>query len=142
MPAIFADSGKLAALRNHAERGDEMSSALMALLANTYYVAMTASAEVSNAITISGQVTDQDGTPLAGVKGVLLKSKPMSGAGTLAVVSAHGTAKAGSSSTELWLETLADGSFQVTVTNVIAEDNLVVAQLDNGTTEMLKLTFA
>lgn len=141
MPALFADTNKLAMLRSLADRGDQASAALMALLDNTFYVAMTAGAEAANVIKVTGQVTDQDGQAVAGVKNVLVKTKPIVGAGTM-TDGGTGSIKAGSASTEVWVETDANGNFQVDVLNATAEDTLIVAELDNGTTEMLKLTFA
>lgn len=141
MPAIFSDSNKLALLRSLADRGEPASVALMALLNNTYYVSMTAGAEAANVIKVTGQVKDQDGNNVAGVKNVLVKSKPVSGAGGI-TDGGSGSIKAGSTTTEAWVETDANGAFQVDITNAIAEDNLIVAELDNGTTEMIKLTFA
>jgi hypothetical protein len=60
----------------------------------------------------------------------------------MAAVASQGTVKAGAASVEVWLQTTATGSFQLDVTNAAAEDNLIVATLDNGTVEMLKLTYA
>jgi hypothetical protein len=141
MPAIFNDSGKLAALRAHAAGGNEAAAALMALLDNTYYVALSAGDEAANVIKVTGQVTDQDGSDVAGVKDVLVKAVPIAGAGTM-TDGGTGTFKFGSATKEVWLQTDANGNFQVDVLDATAEDCLVIAQLDNGTTEMLKLTFA
>lgn len=141
MPAIFADSNKLALLRSLAERGDQAAVALMALMDNTYYASMSAGAEAGNVIKVTGQVKDQDGNDVAGVKDVLVRTFPPAGAGTM-TDGGFGTFKKGSGSTEVWLQTDSSGRFQVDVLDASAEDCLVVAQLDNGTTEMLKLTFA
>jgi hypothetical protein len=129
-------------MRSLAERGDKTAEALVQIMNGTQYVEMTAGAESSNVIRITGQVKDQDGQNVAAVKDILLKSKPVSGAGAMAVVGGQGTSKAGAASTELWLQTTATGGFQVDVTNTVAEDNLIVATVDNGETEVLKLTFA
>lgn len=142
MPAIFpSHTSLLASLRNHAAAGNEAAAALMALLDNTFYVALTAGVEAANVIKVTGQVTDQDGQAVAGVKDVLVKSIPVSGAGTM-TDGGTGSIKAGSAATETWVQTDANGNFQLDVLNAVAEDNLIVAHLDNGTTEMLKLTFA
>jgi hypothetical protein len=141
MPAQI-DSQILAELRHFATGGDRMSQILVAILAGTYSAQMSAGVEGSNVIRVSGQVQAQDGTPMAGTFGVLLKSYPPAGAGTMAVVSTFGTAKKGSGTTELWLETKSDGSFKVDVTDVSAEDCLIRAETDNGEVELLKLTFA
>lgn len=145
MPAIFQNTNALAKLRNLADRGDEQAQALMALFNSTYYVALSAGAEgtpIANTIRISGQVKDQDGQNVAGVKDILVTSVPIAGAGTMIAVASEGTLKAGSVSKEVWVQTKADGSFKLDVLNATAEDNLIVAQLDNGTVEMLKLTYA
>lgn len=140
MPMVVANSGDLALLRSLADRGDKVASMLFAFLNNTYYLALSAGAEAANVIKVTGQVKDQDGQAVAGVKNVLVTSKPVSGAGTM-VDGGNGTVKAGSASTSIWMQTDANGSFQVDVTNVVAEDNLIIAELDNGTTEMLVLTY-
>jgi hypothetical protein len=141
MPAQI-DSQVLAELRHFATGGDKMSQVLVAILAGTYSAQMSAAAEAGNVIRISGQVQAQDGTPKEGTFGILLKSYPPAGAGTMAVVSTFGTAKKGDASTELWLETKSDGSFKVDVTDASAEDVLIRAETDNGEVELLKLTFA
>ncbi len=142
MPAFFpSGSDKMAKIRSLAARGDEGAEALMAFLDNTYYVAMTAAAEAANKIVVTGQVKDQDGQNVAGVKNVLLKSVPVSGAGGI-TDDGVGLIKFGSTTKEAWVQTDSTGKFQMGITNAVAEDNLVTAQLDNGTVEMLVLTFA
>lgn len=142
MPAVFpVGFPAIAHVRQLAASGDHLASVIMALMNNTYYVAMTAGAEASNVIRVSGQITDQDGQKVAGVKNVLLTSVPISGAGTMAIGTV-GTAKAGAASKALWLQTDATGAFNVDVTNIVAEDNLIMAQLDNGTCEQIVLTYA
>ena len=141
MPAQI-DSQVLAELRHFATGGDKMSQVLVAILAGTYSAQMSAGVEAGNVIRVSGQVQAQDGTPQAGTFGILLKSYPPAGAGTMAVVASNGTAKKGSGTTELWLETKSDGSFKVDVTDASVEDCLIRAETDNGEVELLKLTFA
>mgnify|MGYP003417565770 CR=1 FL=1 len=142
MPAIFgAGNQALAQVRSLAARGDVMATALMALMNNTYYLAMTAAAEAGNVIKVTGQVTDQDGNAVAGIKDILFTSKPVAGTGNLSD-GGNGTVVAGAASTSLWMRTDANGNIQVDVANVNAELNLLVAHLDNGTTELLPLTFA
>jgi uncharacterized protein YccT (UPF0319 family) len=142
MPLRTLAGNSLSNIRSLASRGDDMAVVLMNLLDNTYFCVLTAGAEVSNVIRITGQIKDQDGQNVAGVKDVLVKSKPVSGAGTLAAVASNGTVKAGAASVEAWVQTIANGSFQLDVTNAAAEDNLIVVTLDNGTVETLKLTYA
>jgi cellobiose phosphorylase len=147
MPAIFpAGSSALGIIRNLASRNDDYAIAIMALLNNTYYVSMTFGAEATggaaaNTVRVSGQITDQDGQKVAGVKNVLITSVPVSGAGTMTAVAAHGTMLAGTTTKQAWIQTLADGSFQVDVLNAAAETNLITAHSDNGTTEMVVLTY-
>lgn len=134
-------SNYLAQLRSLAARGDAVSSALFNLLDNTYYVALTLGAEAGNVIRVSGQVTDQDGQKVTGVKDIVVESISIASAGTLAAVASNGTVKFGAASKKVWVQTLADGSFKLDLTNATAEDNLVIAQLDNGTVEIVKATF-
>lgn len=142
MPAIFpAGTQTLATLRSLAARGDVMATSLMALMNNTYYASLTAGVEATNAITVSGQIKDQDGNNVTGIKNVLITSKPIAGAGTI-TDGGNGAVVAGSASVVCWMTTTAAGAFQFTVTNVIAEQNLIKVEIDNGTTEILILTFA
>lgn len=146
MPVVLPPGSlALANIRSEAARGNHIAQVLMSMLDNTRFLAMTAGAEgatAANVIRLVCQVTDQDGNKVAGVKDVLLTSKPIAGAGTMAIGGGVGTAKAGSASTSLWAQTTSAGLLQVDVTNASAEDNLIMAQLDNGTTEILKLTYA
>lgn len=147
MPAVFASgSNAIALVRNLAQRGDAFATVLMALLDKTYYVAMTAGAEAgggaaANSIRITCQVKDQDGQNVAGVKDIFVKSIPNAGAGTI-TIGASGTLKSASANKEVWIQTTAAGVCQFDVLNASVEDNLVVVQLDNGTTETIKITFA
>lgn len=147
MPAVFASgSNAIALVRSFAQRGDKLAEVLMALLNNTYYVSMTASAEAgggaaANSIRITGQVKDQDGNNVAGVKNVLITSIPVSGAGTITDGGA-GAVVAGGTSKQCWMTTDANGAVQFDILNAAAEKNLVMVQLDNGTVELLELTFA
>lgn len=142
MPLIMpSGSQALTRIRNLASRGDDIASVVMALMNNTYYISMTAGTETSNVIKVTGQIKDQDGQNVSGIKNVLVTSKPVSGAGTMAD-GGNGAVVAGSASTNIWMTTDANGSFQIDVTNAAAEQNLIKAELDNGTTEILVLTFA
>lgn len=142
MPAVFpVGTNTLALVRNLAQRGDTHAQAIMALMDNTYYLAMTAAAEAANSITVTGQVKDQDGNNVAGVKNILFQSKAPTGTGNLSD-GGNGTVSAGAASPSLWMKTDSTGSVQVAVANANAEETLLVANLDNGTTEMILLTFA
>lgn len=140
-PRTFS-SVALSTIRSLASRGDQMATVLMSLLDNTFYCIMSAGAETANVIRITGQIKDQDGQNVAVVKDVVVKSMSIAGAGTLAAVASQGTVKFGGGTKEVWLQTTSTGSFQLDVTNASVEDNLIISQLDNGTTETLKLTFA
>ncbi len=147
MPAVFPQgSNAIALVRSFAQRGDKLAEVLMALLNNTYYVAMTSSTEAgggaaANSFRITGQVTDQDGNKVAGVKNVLITTYPVSGAGTITDGGA-GAVVAGSASKVCWMTTDATGLVQFDVLNAAAEKTLVKVELDNGTTELLELTYA
>lgn len=143
MPAILPTGTQiLALLRHEATSNNPHAQAILALMDNTYYCVMTAGTETANVIRITGQIKNQEGQNVPGVKDVYVKSMPASGAGTMAAVASNGTVKAGAASKEVWVQTIANGSFQLDVTNAAVEDNLIVATLDNGTVEMLKLTYA
>ena len=142
MPLRTVPGNALATLRSLASRGDQMASVLMNFFDNTYFCVLSAGAEASNVIRITGQVKDQDGQNVAGVKDIIVTSFPVSGAGTMAAVASQGTVKFGGGTKQVWIQTTATGSFQLDVTNAAAEDNLIKTELDNGTIEMLKLTYA
>lgn len=77
MPARFpSGSNTLATLRSLAARGDKSAEAVMAIMDGTKWPSMTAAAEVGNVITISGQVKDQDGQPVAGVHDIAIALYP------------------------------------------------------------------
>ena len=141
MPAIM-NADALAHLKHFSDAGDKMASAVISLFEQTYYIQLSAGVEGSNKIRISGQIVNQEGHSVAGVKDVLVSSVPIAGAGTLAGVTDHGTVKVGGGTTQVWVQTLADGSFQLDVTNASVEDNLIKTELDNGMVDVLKLVFA
>lgn len=77
MPARFpSGSNTLATLRSLAARGDKSAEAVMAIMDGTKWPSMTAAAEDDNVITISGQVKDQDGQPVAGVHDIAIALYP------------------------------------------------------------------
>jgi len=147
MPAIFgAGNQALAAVQSLANRGDNLATVIMSMLNNTYYLAMVPGAEAgggaaANSIRVACQVRDQDGSAVAGIKNILITSKPIAGAGTITDGGA-GAVVAGSASVSCWMTTDANGALQFDVLNASAETNLVKAELDNGTTEIIVLTFA
>lgn len=143
MPALFpAGSNALGLLRNLASRGDTIAQALVAIMNGTLWVKLTAAAENTgaNTITITGQVTDQDGQPVSATAQVVIESIPVAGAGTM-TIGASGTLKSGSATKKVWIQTSSTGAFQVIVLNANAEDNLIIATVDNGESEVLKLTY-
>lgn len=144
MPARI-DADTLAKLRHYAEGGDPISGVIAAILAGTFSAQVAVGAEGAtgaNVIRLTGQIKNQDGSPRAGVQQVLARSIPIAGAGTMTIGAAVGTAKKGSGTTELWLETDANGKFDIDVLNASVEDNLIRLETDNGETEVIKLTFA
>lgn len=142
MPAVLPSATPvLGQLRHEAQTNNYHAIAILALMDNTLFCALSAGAENTNVIRITGQIKNSEGQPVAAVRDVFVKSLPVSGAGTMVAVASQGTLKAGSASKEVWVQTKSDGSFQLDVTNAVAEDNLIVATLDNGTVEMLKLTY-
>ena len=147
MPAFFgAGNQALSLVRSLAARGDHVAAAIMAMMDNTYYLEMVPGVEAgggaaANSIRVACQVRDQDGNAVAGIKNVLITSKPVSGVGTITDGGA-GAVVAGSGSVSCWMTTDADGVLEFDVLNAAIEVNLVKAELDNGTTELLVLTFA
>jgi hypothetical protein len=135
------DANLLAQVRSLSDRGDLLSKALMAFLDNTYQITLTAAAEASNSITVTGQIKDMDGQNVAGTKDILITSKAPTGTGNLSD-GGNGTVTAGSGSASCWMKTDANGNFQVAVANLNAEQTLVLVQLDNGQVESITLTFA
>lgn len=131
----------LAKLKSYATRGDEEAAVISAMLDGIKVIELTVGVEAANVINVAGQVKDMDGSNIAAVTDVRVQSIPTAGAGTMAI-GTDGTAKVGSASTDLWLQTDAAGKFDIDVTNINAEDNLLVFQLDDGETEMVVLTFA
>ncbi len=140
----IAYSRNLAKLKSYASRGAEEAAVVSAMLDNIRVMEFTQDTEgdtAANTIRISAQLKDMDGSNIAAVVDVLVKSVPPSGAGTM-TAGAVGTAVAGSGSTEAWFQTDANGALDVDVLNAAAEDNLVQFQLDDGVVEIVKLTFA
>ncbi len=143
MPATI-DSQTIATLRHFADGGDKVAQAIVAIFAGTYFAKdVTIGAETSEAISVAGQVVHQDGTKRPGVIGVLIKSYAPTGTGNLSITAggSHGTAKKGSGTAELWLETEADGSFSVDVANANTEDTLLRMETDNGEVNLVKLSY-
>lgn len=141
MPAIFpAGSNALATIRRLAASGDDYAEAIMALFNNTYYCHMTAAAEAAQAIVVTIQVRDQDGNNVTGVRNVFVRTRAATGTGNIAD-GGNGTISAGAASTSAWCKTDANGSLQVSIANANAEGTLVICELDNGTVDMLELTF-
>jgi hypothetical protein len=136
--ALSADKKVL--LHNLADRGDVVAQAFLDSSKDVVLTAGVEGAGAANSIDVTGQIVDGMGYPVAGVQDVLLTSVPVSGAGTTTVIT--GTAKFGSASKQVWLQTDATGKFVARVLNAAVEDNLVLVQTGNGDTAALKITFA
>lgn len=121
-----------------AKGGDLMAKAI---LESSLDVSMTAAAEAANIIKVTGQIVDGTGAPVAGVQHVLLTSVPVAGAGTM-TDGGDGAVVAGSASKVAVMTTTAAGKFQVDVTNVNVESNVLIAQVNGGDASILVLTFA
>lgn len=131
------NTAKKALLKSLANRGDTVAQALLDMSLD---VSLVAGAEAVNVIKVTGQVLDGAGLAVPGVKDIVITSIPTSGAGTL-TDGGLGVVKAGSISKTLWMETDANGAFQVDVLNAVAEPNLLIVSLGNGDDTMLELTF-
>jgi hypothetical protein len=140
MSKINVNADTLAKLKHFSDAGEVFSSVLQSLLNTIRTVVLTASAEVSNVITVSGQVQDAAGNNVAAVADLIITSTPIAGAGTM--TASVGTIKVGSASAKIWLQTNSSGAFTIAVTNTSAEDNLISVQLDSGEIETLKITYA
>ena len=108
-------------------------------------ITLSAAAEASEAIVVTGSVTEADGTAIAAATQVLVR--------TLAVTNDKGdiTVTSGTSKkvfspaagvNEAWITTSAAGTFAFSVANDAAEDTLVQVSTAGGYTALLKLTFA
>ena len=140
----IAYSHNLAKLKSYASRGGEEAAVVSAMLDNIRVMEFTQDAEgdtAANTIRVSAQLKDMDGSPIAEVANILVKSVPESGAGTM-TIGAVGALKAGSASTEAWVQTDANGAVDIDLLNAATEDNLLQFQLDDGVVEILVLTFA
>jgi len=142
MGKINVSADLLAKLKHFADGGDVIASVIQAITNNEKVLTLTVGAENTgaNTITITGQVSDLDGTPIKAVTDILITSVPVSGAGTM-TVGASGTIKAGSGTKSVWMQTNSSGAFGIVVLNAAAEDNLVTFQLDNGQLELVKITY-
>lgn len=140
MGKLNLNNQQLSRIKSFALRGDDEAAMVSAILDGVKVVELTADAEAANAIVVNGQIKDLDGSAIAGVQAIFVKSVPVAGTGAATV--GTGTAIAGDASTEVYLETDAAGAFTVSVANLNAEKNLVIVTVDDGTTEMLPLTFA
>lgn len=140
MSKITVSADLVAKLKHFSDAGDVQASILQSLLASIRTLDLTAAAENANTIAVTGQVRDAEGNAIAAVVDVILTSFPIAGAGTLTLTT--GTVKVGSGTKQAWIQTDATGKFVAVIANVVAEDNLLVAQLDNGETEAIKVTFA
>lgn len=142
MGKINVPANTLAKLKHFAQSGDITASVLQAICDGTRVLTLTAAAENTgaNTITVSGQLSDLDGTPIKSVTDIFITSTGIAGAGTI-TIGAAGTLKKGSGTTSVWLQTDASGAFSIVILNASAEDNLVRFELDNGQLEMMKLTF-
>lgn len=127
-----------ARLKNLAEAGDMVAKALVE---NTKDISLSKGVEAANVIKVTGQIKDGVGAVLLGVKNVIVESFPIAGVGTM-TDGGVGAFKSGSGTTKVWLQTDANGKFEVDVLNATAEDNLIVAHTDDGDMGQILLTFA
>jgi hypothetical protein len=141
MGKINVSADLLAKLKHLSDSGDITASVVQAITNNERVLTLSAGPVTSHVITVTGQLSDLDGTPIKVATDILVTSIPVSGAGTMVIHSSTGTAVVGSGTKSLWLATNATGGFAIDVTNATAEVNLLTFQLDNGQVETLKLTF-
>ena len=136
---IRLDAAAVAQVRSLGQRGDQMAAFVSAIVDSMYSAEMTAGEQDGNVIAVSGQIKDQDGSKITGVKNLILKA--MKTTGTCAITVTTGTVKDGDDTQEVWLETDASGVFVVDVELDSGGQVLLQATLDNGVTEQVKLTY-
>lgn len=129
---IFFD----AAVNRANEREDE--SELM--------VTLSAAAEVSNSITVTGTITDRRGKAVAVAQNVLITALAVTAGQGALTDGGDGTLLRASAATNAptfaWMSSTAAGSFQVAVANTAAETTLVTVQLAGARIATLVLTYA
>lgn len=108
-------------------------------------ITLSAAAEAANAIVVTGQVEDADGTDVSAAVQVLVRSLAVTAdKGDLTVTA--GTSKKvvnpATGENVAWIQTTASGGFAVSVANDQAEDTLVQVTTEDGLSATLKLTFA
>lgn len=75
MPALFpTGSNLLATLRHLAQSGDTYAQSIMAICNGTYWPSMSAAAEASEIIRVTGQLKDQDGQNVAAAKDIKVRA--------------------------------------------------------------------
>lgn len=106
---------------------------------------LTAAAEGGNAIVVSGQIQDLQGTPVSVAKEVLFRALGTTDAKGHVTVTTGVSKKVVNPATGesvAWLESTAAGAFAVSVADDQVEDCMVHASTEDGLTAMLKITFA
>lgn len=134
MPLSTRKRAQLKALK----RGGDMLAE--AAIDSNKAVSMTLGAEAGNAIAITGQVVDSAGNPVAGVQNVVIDA--FDGTPTATFTISTGTAKVGSGTLKLWLQTNAQGRFVVSLSDAAVEEVLVTATVSGGVPSMIVATFA
>lgn len=144
MSKITVPADLLAKIRNFANGGDVIATAIQAILDNVRVLTFSLGVEgagTANTIRVTMTVTELDGTAVSVAQDVYLTSIPIAGAGTM-TIGTKGTIKAGSATKLVWAQTNASGVLEIDVLNASVEDTLLTVEIDNGESEMVKLTFA
>jgi len=109
-------------------------------------VTLTAAAEASNSITVSGVITDKRGKAVSATKEVFITAVPVTAGQGALTDGGNGTLNRASAATNAptfaWMTSTSAGLFQVAVANTVAEDTLVVVQVNGAKPATLKLTYA
>ena len=132
-------SGQLSDIRKN------QNAALENLETNYRQITLTAAAEASNAIVVTGAVTDAFGTAITAATSVLVRTLAVTAnAGDITVVSGTEvkTNNPATGFNESWITTTSGGAFSVSVANTNAEGTLVQAMTNDGYCAHLVLTFA
>ena len=105
----------------------------------TYYVPVTLGGASPN-LTIAGQVKNQDGTSIASVVDVLVRTVATLVTDGLIAVNT-GTAQVGAGTQNCWLKTTSAGAFSVTITSTLGTKVLVEIVPTPGETLLVPLQF-
>ena len=122
-----------------------LNAAVQNLETNYRQITLSAAAEGSNAIVVTGTVTDANGAAITAACEVMVRTLSVTADKADITVTAgteRKTVNAATGECISWITTTAAGAFAVSVANDAAEVTLISASTDNGYNANLRLTFA